>query len=277
MNTPRNDSSPTPASDEICGTAPGRDQGASVTSIAARAAPTFSIRALFTTALMCAPLAAAHAEDAASANFKFTLGAYKFSENGTGIDANLRHSSDYGNAWVGYFRAPKLDANQWRGGWDKTFGETVRIQPSVQVASGGFVGGSINIETGDSWFVGAGFGRTNLRPYFNLNFDPNDSWMLSGGYRAENGQSYAASYVRDNRENPDQRHFHLTSRTPLAGKERLTFDLLYKRGLVDGQRIAKVGGTVTYDWPRFFVRLAFDPNTNFTSDNVWRLSVGARF
>lgn len=228
--------------------------------------------------LALVPLVATHAQDSAnSADFKLTVGAFKFSESGSGVDVNLRHSSDYGNVWLGYFRAPKLDANQWRVGWDKTFGESIRIQPSVQVASGGFVGGSLNVETGETWVVGAGLGRTNLRTYYNLNFDPNDAWSLLAGYRAENGQSYTASYVRDNRENPDQQHFHLTSRTPLAGKERLTLDLLYKRGLVDGQRISKIGGTITYDWPRFFVRLAYDPNTNFTPDNAWRLNVGTRF
>lgn len=218
----------------------------------------------------------AHGEDA-SRDFKFTATGFKFSESGSGVDVNLRHSSEFGNAWIGYFRAPKLDASQWRGGWDRSFGEVIRVQPSVQIASGGFVGGSINLETGERWFAGVGFGRTNLRPYFNLNFDPNDSWSLAAGYRGENGQSYAASYVRDNRENPDQQHFHLTSRTPLEGKQRLTLDLLYKRGLVDGQRINKAGGTVTYDWPKFFVRIAYDPYTNFTSDNVWRFSVGTRF
>ena len=221
-------------------------------------------------------LGTARAEDA-SPDFKLTATGFKFSENGSGVDVNLRHSSDFGNAWIGYFRALKLDANQWRGGWDRSFGDVIRIQPSAQIASGGFVGGSVNLETGERWFVGAGFGRTNLRPYFNLNFDPNDSWSLAAGYRGENGQSYSATYIRDNRENPDQQHFHLTSRTLLAGKERLTLDLLYKRGLVDGQRIAKAGGTVTYDWPKYFVRVAYDPYTNFTSDNVWRLSVGTRF
>jgi hypothetical protein len=64
---------------------------------------------------------------------------------------------------------------------------------------------------------------------------------------------------------------------PVNGADRLTIDLLYKRGLVEGRRIAKAGATVTYDWPRYFVRIAVDPNTNFSTDNVWRLSVGARF
>ena len=235
------------------------------------------VRLALLTVFALAPLTNAVAQEAPSADFKLTVSAFKFSESGSGVDVNVRHSSDYGNVWLGYFRAPRLDANQWRAGWDKSFGDAIRIQPSAQIASGGFVGGSLNVETGENWIVGAGLGRTNLRPYYNLNFDPNDAWSLLAGYRAASGQSYMAAYVRDNRENPDQQHVHLTSRTPLAGKERLTLDLLYKRGSVDGQRIRKVGGTVTYDWPQFFVRVAYDPNTNFTTDHAWRLNIGTRF
>ncbi|MFO1342810.1 MAG: hypothetical protein U1F05_06735 [Burkholderiales bacterium] len=97
-------------------------------------------------AMLCATPA-----QAADDPFKLTAGYYRMSENGGGVDVNLRHSSDYGNAWLGVFRAPTLDAQQWRGGWDRSFGETVRLQPSAQLASGGFVGGSLNIETGSTW------------------------------------------------------------------------------------------------------------------------------
>jgi len=214
---------------------------------------------------------------AADDPFKATAGYYRMGESGSGVDLNLRHSSDYGNVWLGFFRAPKLDAQQWRGGWDRSFGETVRVQPSAQLASGGFVGGSLNIEAGSTWVAGAGFGRTNLRPYYNLNFDPNDAWSLLAAYRGDDGLSVTASYVRDNRQNPDQQHFHLTVRSQVFGSDRLTGDLLYKRGMVEGKRIARAGATVTYDWPRYFVRLAYDPYSNFSVDNVWRLSVGLRF
>ena len=209
--------------------------------------------------------------------FKLTVGGHRFSESGHGVDVNLRHSSVLGTAWVGYFNASGLDAHQLRGGWEHSFGDTVRFLPSIQMASGGFVGGSINVETGKTWFVGAGLGRTNLRPYFNLNYDPNDAWSLSGGYRAADGVNYVLSYTRDNRENPDQQHLHMIYRTPINERERLTVDVLYKRGLVNGDRIRKLGATVTYDWPSYFIRLAYDPKTNFTPENVWRLSVGTRF
>jgi hypothetical protein len=217
------------------------------------------------------------ADDVSSHPFKLTLGGYRFSDQADGVDINLRHSSELGNAWVGFFRLPDQQVKQWRTGWDRSFGSTVRISPSVQLASQGFVGGSVQFEIGAPWFAGTGLGRTNLRPYYNLNFDPNDSYVLSAGRRDENGRTLMVQMVRDNRRNPDQRHFHLLYRQPLSGGERLTIDTLYKVGTVEDQSIGRWGLTVTYDWPRVFARLAWDPKTNFTPVDAWRFSVGTRF
>jgi len=211
------------------------------------------------------------------AAFKLTVGWYRYSDSTDGVDTNLRHSSDLGNVWLGYYRQTEPATSQWRAGWDRTFGERVRISPSVQLASGGFVGGSIQAEAGAPWFAALGFGRTNLRPYVNLNFDPNDSYVVAAGRRGEAGQVVMVQMVRDNRENPDQRHFHLVYRQPLEPRDRLTIDALYKVGNVDAERIRRWGLTVTYDWPKFFVRVARDPNTNFTPVDAWRLSMGTRF
>ena len=220
------------------------------------------------------------APDAAQAPaFKFTTGLYSSSAGGgLGLDLNLRHSSDVGNVWLGWFRAPRTDTSQTRAGWDRTFTlGPVRLMPSLQVASGGFLGGSAMVETGESWFAGAGLGRTNLRNYVNLNFDPNDAWMLSGGYRWADNRSLALLVVRDNRQNPDQQHVHLVWRTPIADGDRLTVDVLAKNGLVAGTSIHRIGLTVGYDWPRTFVRIAWDPKVNFTPQDMLRLSAGVRF
>ena len=223
-------------------------------------------------ALGFAPRAAADPDP-----FKLTVGEYHYSDGSDGVDANLRHTSDLGNAWLGYYRANDDSLSQWRAGWDRSFGEAVRVSPSIQLASGGFVGGSIQAEIGAPYFAGVGLGRTNLRPYVNLNFDPNDSYALFAGRRDESGRVFTLQMVRDNRENPDQRHFHFLYRQPLADGERITLDTLYKVGRVEGEAIRRFGGTVTYDWPRFFVRVARDPKTNFTSVDAWRVSVGCRF
>jgi hypothetical protein len=208
---------------------------------------------------------------------KLTLGIYHFAESGDAADLNLRHTSDAGNTWLGYYHAAKREEHQGRAGWDNTFDfDLVRVTPSAQIASRGYLNGSIGVETGERWFAGAGFGRTNLRPNWNLNFDPNDSWSLSAGWRGE-GRSIALQWVRDDRENPDQRHLHTVYRRSLEGGQRMTLDVLHKRGLVDGEPVRKTGASFTYDWPRFFVRMAYDPKVNFTPEDMWRLAVGTRF
>ena len=219
--------------------------------------------------------------------FKLTTGLYRLSgaqlPRATGVDVNLRYTSDrVGDAWLGVFRLPGQEQAgafiQTRAGWDKVYSVgPVRLQPSLQAASGGFWGGSFSVETGDSWYLGAGLGRTNLRNYVNLNFDPNDAWMLSGGYRWQGSRSLGLQVVRDNRQNPDQQHVHLVYRTALADGQRFTLDALYKKGLVDGEPIKRLGLSATYDWPRFFARVAYDPKVNFTSQDMMRVQVGARF
>ncbi|MES2050358.1 MAG: hypothetical protein V4455_00275 [Pseudomonadota bacterium] len=214
--------------------------------------------------------------------YKFTTGLYQLSGGGLpsapGLDVNLRATAGFGNAWIGWFRSPAQDVRQARAGWDSSFKlGALRFMPSLQVASGGFWGGSAALETGTSWFAGVGLGRTNLRNYVNLNFDPNDAWMLSGGYRWSDSNSLALQVVRDNRLNPDQQHVHLVWRTPVGYEQRLTLDLLSKKGLVAGQPVERLGLSVSYDWPRFFVRMAWDPKVNFTPQDMLRLSAGVRF
>lgn len=136
------------------------------------------------------PAVAAPGDEAAIERpFKLTLGRYDYSDHTRGVDTNLRHTSMLGNVWLGYYRQDDDSVSQWRAGWDRSFGTGLRFSPSVQFASGGFVGGSAQVETGEPWFVAAGLGRTNLRPYVNLNFDPNDSYMLSAGRRDSDGAS----------------------------------------------------------------------------------------
>lgn len=225
--------------------------------------------------------ATAGAEDigmaAADPAYKFTLGRYALSDHTVGWDANLRRDLGTGHGWLGYFRLPAQDVSQWRGGWDGTFGSTVRVTPSLQLASGGFVGGSIQAEIGAPWFAGIGLGRTNLRNYWNLNFDPNDSYTVYAGRRGPGNSVISVQWVADNRQNPDQRHLHLLWRQGLDDGRRLTVDALYKRGNVDDQTIHRWGLSLTHDWPRWFVHLAFDPNANFAAEDMWRVSLGTRF
>ena len=242
----------------------------------------FSLPTVCLAALLTLGLCQQAAAQEAPTPYKLTVGYYGVSGGGLpagpGLDVNLRYDYGSGNVWLGWFRSPVLDFSQLRGGWDRTITlGPVRVLPSLQAASGGFFGSSLAVETGDSWFVGAGLGRTNLRSYANLNFDPNDSYTAYGGYRWSDATSLQVQLVRDNRLNPDQQHVHLIWRQGVGNGERLTVDLLAKQGTVDGQFIRRVGLSVGYDWPRWFVRAAWDPKVNFTPQNMARLSTGVRF
>lgn len=212
--------------------------------------------------------------------WKLTTGLYRYAGGvgGDAVDINLRHTSSFGNTWIGYYESTGRDERQWRIGWDRGF-ETgaLRVLPSIQAAERGFVGGTIYVEAGEPWFAGAGLGRTNLKPYVNLNFDPNDAYTLSAGRRTADGETLSATLVRDNREHPDQRHLHFLYRASRPGGERVTIDLLFKKGEVGAAIVERWGLSVGYDWPRMFVRVAWDPKANFGTDDMLRLSIGGRF
>ena len=224
-----------------------------------------------------APEAATKSDNALQ--WKVTTGWYHLSNDANAEDFDVRYSRNpFGNFWIGYYLPDGHDFDQARGGWDSQFDlGLVRIMPSLQVASGDFVGGSFGVETGRDWFVGVGYGRTNLKPYVNLNFDPNDSYTVSAGYRWASGAVASALWVQDIWLNPDQKHLHFVYRTPLPGEQRLTADVLFKTGLVNNRTIYGIGASVTYDWRRYFVRLAYDPHANFAPEDMLRLSAGFRF
>lgn len=60
-----------------------------------------------------------------------------------------------------------------------------KLIPSGQYASRGFIGASTTMEFGAAaspWFGLVGLGRTNTKPYYNLNFGPNDSLLIGTGW-----------------------------------------------------------------------------------------------
>lgn len=223
----------------------------------------------------------AHAADpAASAApsypWKLTVGEYAYSDY-AGTDVNLRWRANDTSAWVGVY-SDRVFGTQARTGADTSIslGDYVQVQPSVQAASQGFLGGSINVQVGGTWYGLAGFGRTDARPYFNLNFDPNDALTFGAGHHAENGISYLLFVVADDRFHTGQRDWHANVQIPFEDSHA-TLDLLRKSGLSDAGRITAWGFSANYDWPRWFLRLAYDPYQNFSAQSAWRLASGFRF
>jgi hypothetical protein len=216
------------------------------------------------------------AADQSSLPWKLTVGEYFYS-NYSGTDLNLRWRADDSSAWVAAY-SDRVFGTQARAGADTSInvGQYVQVQPSLQAASMGFLGGSLNVQAGATWYGLVGFGRTDARPYFNLNFDPNDALTFGAGYRVEKGVSYLVFLVADDRFHTGQRDWHANVQIPF-GDAHATLDLLRKSGLTDAGAITGWGFSANWDWPRWFLRLAYDPHQNFSAQDAWRLATGIRF
>jgi hypothetical protein len=132
------------------------------------------------------------------------------------------------------------------------------------------------VQLGGSWYAIGGLGRTDTRPYFNLNFDPNDAVTVGVGHLAANSANYTVFVVADNRFHTQQRDWHANVKLPF-GNSHATFDVLRKSGLSDAGYIKAWGFSANWDWPRWFTRVAYDPYQNFSAQNAWRVAGGVRF
>jgi hypothetical protein len=208
--------------------------------------------------------------------WKLTLGQYVYAGY-AGSDLNLRWRRDETSSWVGIY-TDRIFGTQARAGADTSIdvGPYLKVQPSFQLASRGFVGGSLTLQVGGAWYAITGLGRTDTRPYFNLNFDPNDALTLGAGHVAANGASYSVFIVADNRFHTEQRDWHANVQIPF-GNSHATLDLLRKSGLSDSGYITGWGFSTSWDWPTWFLRLAYDPHQNFSVENAWRFAGGVRF
>jgi hypothetical protein len=243
--------------------------------------------------------AAQESREEKSGPWKLTAGHYALRGAPDGTDLNLRWRQGDLSGWVGAWVEPGAGAETARGtvrqgrvGFERAFRPFesvsflsdlgVSVQPSLQLASAGFVGGSLTLEAGEPWFSSVGIGRTNGKPYVNLNFDPNDAISVATGHRDPDGTTYYLLLVADDRLGTGQRHLHLVGRWPIQGGGRLTLDLLAKRGIGEDfqgapQFIRSGGISLGYDAPRWFARLARDQRQNFGPSDAWRLSFGSRF
>ena len=211
--------------------------------------------------------------------FKLTPSFYATAQEHNALDLNLRANNGPHALWVGQYQRG-AEFQQTRIGYEYAahfdWGQMV---PSLQVASGGFAGGSLNFQIGKPVFLIAGLGRTNLRNYYNLNFDPNDAVTLGLGTHLGNGHQVSLFTVKDNRLATDQVVTHALWYWAASARDHWSLDVAYKDGRSSAGE-ARVTGrsvSVTYDHHPTFVRLAYDEKVNFSAHDQTRLSVGLRF
>jgi hypothetical protein len=231
---------------------------------------------------LCALLVAGCVSNAAADDlgiaFKLTPSYYRISNGNNAVDLNLR--GDYGThvGWVGLYR-DRSGYEDFRAGYEKhaELG-AVRLVLSAQAASGGFLGGSVNAEVGGASFALLGFGRTNLRAYYNLNFDPNDAITFGIGTRAIADTELSLYRVQDDRLGTGQRVTHFIVRRHFTATQRLTLDYSWKSGLDStGQYGAGSGLLLTYDFEPWFARVGYDPDVNFSGARMTLFALGKRF
>ena len=221
---------------------------------------------------------AAPAPDDDKVSFKFTPTYLSSSDGNNALDLNLRGAIGAHTAWIGNYRN-KEGFSQARGGYEyrEDFG-LARTVLSLQLASGGFAGGSATAELGGETYAIAGWGRTNLHNYYNLNFDPNDAITLGLGTRAIAHTELSIYQIRDDRLGTGQRITHAVVRYKTGETDRWTVDMTRKSGMTDtGAQVQGYGLSVTYDFGNYFARLARDPYANFTDASQTRVSLGLRF
>jgi hypothetical protein len=211
--------------------------------------------------------------------FKLTPSYYVTTNEKDATDTNLRANHGPHAVWLGYYRRGS-EFGQTRTGYEYTARlPLVQLVPSLQLASGGFVGGSLNAQIGDSIYALLGFGRTNVRDYYNLNFDPNDSIAYGFGTSLLPKSNLSLFTVRDNRLHTDQVITHAVWRLSPDEHHRWTVDLSSKHGRASANDdpVSGYALSITYDDRDVFFRLARDRKVNFSTEDQTRVSLGLRF
>jgi hypothetical protein len=209
--------------------------------------------------------------------WKLTFSVYRSGTDWSG-DLNLRGSSGDFNFWLGGYAAGSGDGVARIGGEWAYKSETLRVTPTLAVATNGLVAGQLYAEIGQSAYLIAGASRTNLKDYYNLTFDPNESLQLGAGLHLDASTLLNVYSIFDIRLHTGQQNTHFVFRHYVSHEQRLTVDIVYKSGHTDEDELVRaIGATVTWDWARFFVRAAYDPYASFTGETMVRLGAGLRF
>lgn len=238
------------------------------------------IRFLFAVPLLACVGTAFAEEDASDRwTFKLTPSYYKTTNQTDAYDLNLRGNYGPHAVWLAHYqRGTEFD--QSRTGYEYTLQlPYLQLVPSLQVATRGFVGGSLNAQVGGQVFAILGVGRTNEKDYYNLNFDPNDSTTVGAGIHLTPDNTLSVFSTRDNRLHTEQVVNHLLFRAKLDGQQQIIIDLSNKQGRPSREDDMIKGNalSVSYERHNVFIRLAQDRKVNFSNDDQTRITLGFRF
>ena len=218
-------------------------------------------------------------DEGAAWSFKLTPSLYATQHETSAADVNLRGNLGNHTTWVGqYVRGNQYQQTRWGYEYNANFAWGQMV-PSLQLATKGFAGASLNFQIGGPTYLITGLGRTNLKDYYNLTFDPNDSYVIGFGTKLIDKHVFNLFAVKDNRLNTGQSVTHAVWRWQVNGSERWVMDVSHKSGSLS-QGLAVIHGnalSISYDFDQHFVKLAKEQKVNFTDHDQVRISAGLRF
>lgn len=154
----------------------------------------------------------------------------------------------------------------------------VRVTPSLFSSDGSLSGGGVWFGQGDTWRLAVGSRRQPAKT--GLGFTPGmgETSLVTASYVWADRESLSLQWVRQRDSELGQRTLHLVYGTRWAGNQSMKFGLSAISGWepVGGSQ-QRVGLSVGYDWPSYFVKVAYDPQVNFTARDEVRVSWGTRF
>jgi hypothetical protein len=221
------------------------------------------------------PALAQDTDEDGKAAYKLIGSWYRQDDGRRAVDLNLRASREPHAGWLGFYQ-DNMNFQQLRGGYEYTQQKgLLQAVWSLQAASRGFIGGSVTAQYGKDIYPIVAFGRTNLRPYVNLNFDPNDMATVGIGTSLISRTELVLTHLWDNRLDTGQHVTHLYLHRNLGERRRASFDLSYKHGTASNNSYATgYAFTATYAWDKYFARGAWDQHANFGTATQVRLSFG---
>lgn len=208
---------------------------------------------------------------------KLTLSVYGLS-NDFQADINLRHQFGPVVAWVAGFYDHKGDSRARIGGEYDFQYKWLALTPTLEIGSNGAIAGSLNAQLGTKTYAIAGYSQTNLKPFNDLFFDPSEAVTLGLGHKFNDYDKLYGYTIFDVRLHTHQQNTHVVWRHRLNAKNGITLDAVYKSGRSDdGAYIRNAGIGVYYDRPRWFWKAYYDPNVNFTHQDMVRIGGGLKF
>jgi len=209
---------------------------------------------------------------------KLTFGVY-FTPGNQAYDLNLRRQFGPLTAWIAGYYDPHNNQLIRVGAQYDYKKDWFHFIPTIEVATTKGVSGSLYSELGSGkTFAIVGVARTNLKAFFDLFWDPSESVQLGVGHKISSYDRIQAYSIFDVRLHTEQQNTHVLWRHKLNATNGITFDGVFKSGHTDsGVLIHKVGIGMYYDRPKWFWKLYYDPNVNFSSHTMVRTGIGLKF